>query len=49
MFYQGSPAREFFCLRCLKMMRTYAVIGFTLLGVLLAVLSAVVFWLRSLR
>jgi hypothetical protein len=49
MFYQGMPAREFFCTRCLKIQRIYAVIGLTLLGLLLASFFAVALWLRSLR
>jgi hypothetical protein len=49
MFYQGWPAHEFFCARCLKVMRVYAAIGLTLLGLLIATFSAVVWWLRSLR
>jgi hypothetical protein len=49
MFYQGSPAREFFCAHCLKVMRVYAAVGFTLLGLVLAALTAVVWWLRTLR
>ena len=42
MFYQGIPARDFFCTRCLKIMRAYAAIGFTLLGMLLTALAATV-------
>jgi hypothetical protein len=49
MFYQGSPAREFFCARCLRIMRAYAAVGFILLGLLLLAFVAVVWWLRSLR
>lgn len=49
MFYQGVPAREFFCTRCRKILRIYAAIGFTLLGLLVAALAAVALWLRSLR
>jgi hypothetical protein len=49
MFYQGSPAHEFFCAHCLKVMRVYAAVGFTLLGLVLAALTAVVWWLRTLR
>jgi len=49
MFYQGSPAYEFFCVRCLKVMRTYAAVGFTLIGLLLVAIAAVVWWLRSLH
>ena len=49
MFYQGAPAREFFCTRCLRILRAYAVTGFSLLGLLLAVLAGVALWLRSLR
>jgi hypothetical protein len=49
MFYQGSPAHEFFCVRCLKVMRAYAAAGFTLIGLLLVAFAAVVWWLRSLH
>jgi hypothetical protein len=47
MFYNNSfPAREFFCRRCLRRMRIYAWIGFSLLFSLVAVLSGAVIWLR---
>jgi hypothetical protein len=47
MFYRDSVAHEFFCARCLKVMRVYASAGFTLLGLLLAAFIAAVWWLRS--
>ena len=34
---------------CLKILRIYAAIGFTLLGLIVAALAAVTWWLRSLR
>ena len=48
MFHQGVPAREFYCERCLRVMRVYAVIGFTLLGLLMAAFGGVYLWIRSL-
>jgi hypothetical protein len=36
MFYSSVlPVKEFFCDRCLGVMRVYAIIGFSLLGLLL--------------
>jgi hypothetical protein len=49
MFHQGMPALEFFCTRCQKVLRAYAVVGFTLLGLLLLGFVAAVCWIRSLR
>jgi hypothetical protein len=48
MFYQGSPAHEFFCARCLKITRDYGAVGFTLLGLLVVAFTAAVWWLLSL-
>ena len=47
MFHQGVAAREFFCVRCLRILRLQAIIGFTLLGLLVAALAGVTLWLRS--
>ncbi|MFK7789776.1 MAG: hypothetical protein AB8C95_09830 [Phycisphaeraceae bacterium] len=51
MFYQPlerfpeSPiVREFFCNRCIKIMRLYAVIGFTLVGIVVAGIAGVTIW-----
>ena len=49
MFSQGVPAHKFFCTRCFKILRIYAVIGLTLLGLTVAALAAVTCWLRFLR
>ena len=49
MFHQRSPSHEFFCLRCQGVMRIYARIGFSLLGLLMAALTAAVLWLRFFR
>jgi hypothetical protein len=47
MFHNHSlPAREFFCMRCLKRMQSYAWIGFSLLLVIITGLFGVFFWLR---
>jgi hypothetical protein len=47
MFYSGSlPKREFFCAQCLRRMRIYAWIGFSLLFALVAALAGAVIWLR---
>ena len=43
MFHQGAPAREFFCEPCLRVMRVYAAIGFTLLGLLMVAFGGV-YW-----
>ncbi len=49
MFYAGTPANDFFCARCLKVMRIYAAVGFILLGLLLVAFAVAVWWLPSLR
>lgn len=49
MFHQGTPAHEFYCAHCLRVMRLYAVVGFTLLGLLLAAVTGVAWWLRALH
>jgi len=46
MFHQGVPANEFHCERCWRIMRLYAAVGFTLLGLVLVGLAAAVWWLR---
>lgn len=47
MFYNHAlPAREFFCHPCLRRMRIYAWIGFSLLSVLVAILFGTAFWLN---
>lgn len=48
MFHQGPPTREFYCVRCLKILRIYAVIGFTLLGLLVTALAGAILWIRFL-
>lgn len=46
MLLTGAPIeREFFCFRCLRIMRIYAVIGFSLLGLVVAALVATTIWL----
>ncbi len=46
MLLTGAPIeREFFCFRCLRIMRIYAVIGFSLLGLVVAALVASTIWL----
>jgi len=45
-FPESPVAEEFFCNRCLRMMRIYATIGFSLLAVLVGALAGVTFWLR---
>jgi len=45
--FPNSPvAEEFFCNRCLQLMRIYAIIGFSLLAVLVGFLAGVTFWLQ---
>ena len=45
MFHQGEPpVKQFFCSRCLRVMRTYAIIGFSLLGLLVAGLFGLAWW-----
>lgn len=44
MFYHSLfrlPAREFYCYRCLKVMKVYAIIGFSLLGITVGALCVV--------
>lgn len=38
-------AWEFFCRRCLRVMRIYAIVGFSLVGIVVAGLVAVTAWL----
>lgn len=46
MIRTGAPIeREFFCFRCLRIMRIYAVIGFSLLGLVVAAIAATTIWL----
>ena len=45
--FPAAPiARQFFCHRCLRIMRFYAVVGFSLLAILLGVLSVSVLWVH---
>lgn len=45
--FPNSPiVNEFLCLNCQRVMRAYAVIGFSLLFVLLVTLIGVVVWIR---
>jgi hypothetical protein len=46
MFYHDGVAREFFCARCLKIMRVCAAVGLTLLVLLVAAAVAAVWFLR---
>lgn len=39
-------ARQFFCYRCLRVMRIYAIVGFSLLAMLLLSLTVAVLWVR---
>ena len=43
-FPQPPIAREFFCNRCIKIMRIYAVIGFTLIGIVVAAIVGFSIW-----
>jgi hypothetical protein len=46
MFHQGAlPAKQFFCIRCLRIMRVYAIVGFSLLGILMIGLVVALWWL----
>lgn len=46
MFQQGeAPGKQFYCSRCLRVMRIYAIIGFTLLGLLVAGLFGACWWI----
>jgi len=45
MFYKFGIEREFHCLRCMRIMRIYAWIGFSILFVIVAGLSAATIWL----
>lgn len=49
MFHQDRIGREFFCVRCQKILRIYAWIGLSLLMILLAGFCATVWWLTRLR
>ncbi len=45
--FPASPiARQFFCNRCLRVMRIYAIVGFSLLAMLLGSLVVAVLWIR---
>jgi hypothetical protein len=45
--FPASPiTRQFFCYRCLRVMRIYATIGFSLLSILLGSLVVAVIWVR---
>jgi hypothetical protein len=39
------PAKQFFCFRCLRVMRIYAIVGFSLLGLLMFGFVATLWWL----
>lgn len=45
-FPEPPIARQFFCHRCLRVMRWYAIVGYTLLALLLGGLVAGVLWIR---
>ena len=46
MFHQGKvPAKEFYCSRCLRVMHIYAIIGYSLLGVLMTGFVVALWWL----
>lgn len=46
MFHQGElPAKQFFCSRCLRIMRAYAIVGFSLLGILMTGFVVALWWL----
>lgn len=45
--FPASPiALQFFCYPCLRVMRIYAIVGFTLLAMLLGSLIVAVLWVR---
>jgi hypothetical protein len=45
--FPASPiTRQFFCYHCLRVMRIYATIGFSLLSILLGSLVVAVVWVR---
>lgn len=46
--FPGPPiAREFYCFACLRVMRIYAIIGLTLLAILVGSLIGVTIWLTA--
>ncbi len=46
-FPQSPIVREFFCFRCQRVMRTYAIVGFTvLLGIVLAIVITTIWVMR---
>lgn len=46
MFQQGElPSMQFFCVRCLRNMRVYAIMGFSLLGILMIGFVVALWWL----
>ncbi len=47
-FPRPPVAREFFCFRCQRVMRVYAIIGFTLLGCLVLAILVATLWVMSL-
>jgi len=48
MFHHGQlPRKEFFCRRCLRVLRIYAAIGLSLLGLLLIAFLVAAWWLGS--
>lgn len=42
----AGTGREFFCFRCHRIMRFYAVIGFSLLGIVIAGIIGMLLWIR---
>lgn len=50
MFHQEwLPRREFYCRRCLRIMRIYATIGFTLLGAVVTSAFVAAWWAGAFR
>jgi len=50
MFHHGQlPRKEFFCFRCLRVLRIYAAIGLSLLALLLSACAVAVWWLGVFR
>ncbi len=49
MFHSGEARKEFYCFRCLRIFRVYAIIGLTLLGLILATAITAVCWLKMQR
>jgi hypothetical protein len=50
MFHSGTmPRKEFFCNRCQRVLRVYAIIGLSLLAILLSGFVLALWWLGALR